>query len=69
MKLLKVVIFLTGGCFNQEKSMIFRQLANVGGCVQSPLSAQKWRPRISEFWTEFAFLREQQMKFGGNPFG
>ena len=49
MKFETVAIFITGEHFNQEKSMIFRQLASVAGCVQSFMSAQKFRNRISGF--------------------
>ena len=49
-------IFMTGGHFNQEKSMAFRQLESVGSCMQSFISAQIRRPRITEVWVKVAFL-------------
>ena len=61
-KLKTVATFMTGGHFNQEKSMIFRQLASITCCVQSFMLAQKRRLEISEFWPKSTFLLEQQIK-------
>ena len=38
MKLKTVAIFIAGGHFNEVKSMTFRRLASVAGCVQSFMS-------------------------------
>ena len=38
-------------------------LGSVLGCVRSLMLVQKSRPRISEFWPEFTYLLEQQIKF------
>ena len=62
MKLKTAAIFITGGHFSQEKSMIIRQHPSVAGCVQSFMSAQKCKPQISELWTKLTFLPKQQMK-------
>ena len=35
MKFKTIAIFIHGGHFNQEKSVIFRQFASVAGCVRS----------------------------------
>ena len=43
--------------------MIFRQLANVAGCVRRFRLAQTCRPIFSEFCPIFTFLLEQQIKF------
>ena len=43
--------------------MPFGQLANVADCMQSVMSAQKCRHKISEFWPKFTSIIEQQTKF------
>ena len=42
--------------------MDIRQLESVGSCMQSFISAQIRRPRITEFWVKVTFLLEQQIK-------
>ena len=61
-----VAIYIHGDNSNQRKSTILRQFANIAGWVLSFMLAQKRRPRISEFWTKFTFLSEQQLKFQYN---
>ena len=48
-KTVKVAIFVHGGHFNPDESMVFRQFANVEGCVRSFMLAPKCRDRISDF--------------------
>ena len=62
-KLKTVAIFMHGGHFNQEKSMIFRQFASEACCVQSFMLAQKCKVEISEFWPKLTFLPGQQTKY------
>ena len=52
-------IFIHGGHFDQEESIIFMQFASVAGSVQSFILAQKYRPRSLKFWPKSAFLLEQ----------
>ena len=53
-----VPTFVTGGYFNHDKSMIFRQLAGVVGRVHKVMVAQKYIPRM--FFPKFSFLLEQK---------
>ena len=67
MKFKTVAIFINGGHYNQEKSMIFRQFARIAGCVRSIVLAQKRKPRIQNFRTTTKIRRRQSYK--ANPSG
>ena len=41
-----VAIFIHGGHFHWEKSMIFSQFESMAGCVKGFMLTQKCRPRI-----------------------
>ena len=51
------------GRFNHEKSNIFKQFARVGGSVPSFTWTQTCRFKVYEFWPNFTFLLDQQIKF------
>ena len=50
-----VPTLITGGHFNHDKSMIFRQLAGVVSRVQKLMMAQKYIPRISNGFAKIQF--------------